>query len=84
MHHIPICVHVCVHEVCVHMHVRVCVCACVCVCSNNQRLFEYTCTGMLVYESNLDEFDIIHCQIRCHHQCLHLPPYKLSGPITLK
>ena len=69
----------------------VCVCVCVCVCvqdnskSNQSRnmKFEY----VLVYENISDKFDKSHCRIEVKVMVgleifLHLPQYKLSGPIT--
>ena len=38
---------------------------------------------IVVYENSSDEFDIEHCRVKVKVTIgVHLPQYKLSGPIT--
>ena len=75
--------------VCVSVCLCVCIGVCLCVCvhdnSKNYISIHLKLEHIVVYENSSDEFDIGHCPIKVKVTArlfLHLPPYKLSGPIS--
>ena len=69
-------------SVCVSVCVSVCGCFYVCVCvqdnSKNNGSIHLKLEHITVYENSSDEFDIGLIKVIV----LHLPQYKLSGPIS--
>ena len=67
-----------------------CVCVCVCVLHDNSksnRSRNMKLEHIVIYENISDKFDIGHCRTKVKVTTdfeifLHLPQYKLSGPIS--